>query len=928
MKLLAHALLFLLAGLGYTSAASAQAFGKIRGEVVDAETGETLIGANVLVDGTSHGAAADLNGVYNILQVPAGEHTLVASFVGYQTKRIQGVEVKPDLTTNIDVELMPATVQGDEVIVTAERSMVQPDITHTRTSVTREEMESTPGMTSTMDIFKAQGGTVIEGPPQRLNLGGTEMQIRDESLQEIHIRGGRGGEVLYLVDGVPITHPLYGGRSVLDIDVSNIESIEILSGAFNAEYGNAQSAVVKITTRAGQSEYNVGGRYQTDDFGFAGHSSGTHYMTLYASGPDPLFEQVLRPLGLDLPGRVFFYGSGTVDMSNTDYNNNRERERFSLLGLDVTGRQQNSFGLNGKMTWRVNPTLRIELNYNGSLNRWSSYSWAWKNNANNTPTYMRNSHNLAMQVRHSLSDRTFYEGQVSFLGNVYRGNFEGMTPEDFWVFFKDSTGATRARSAIIPPQRDQLTGFYNDTGFQSPWRDDQTTSLYAKGKITSQVHSNHLVTAGIEGRLNRLEYVDIQDGAYALSPYGEFLFNDGEPFDRPPGPFPEFGQNRWVFDANTLEGGIYLEDKFELATFILNAGARLDVFSPGPSVMNESFKEAWEDATGLAAKWDQFHFNFSPRLGVSFPISETTMLFFSYGHFAQMPEATTLLRDPYTGGFTGNPGLDFERSITYEFGFTRQLAETWLFDIKTYNRDFSQQVGTTTLQANLGLPVALYDNVGYSRARGIELKFTNRSRYESFTSGEATYTVQWAKGYSSSSFEDYIYSQNDMPKPIRERRLSYDVRHQVILQGQLKSPDTRPFRPFGISMGKDWFLTAFLRFSSGNPFTPGVIDPVEAQRLYNIETGPYTTQTDLKFRKRFNISGGKVGLELEVFNLFDNRNVNIGRGFNVWTGLPYLYGDIAAPLTQIYSWHDMFFLQDPQQFSLGRRFRVGLEFDL
>jgi len=253
-----------LFGLLGASTASAQEIGKIKGTVTDSETGQTLPGANVVIKGTTQGASADGNGVYNILQVQPGEYDLVASFVGYNQTTVEDVEVKTGLTAEINIELTPRQVQTEEVTVQAEQNMIQQDITSTQETYTREEMAATPGLTSSMDVFQLQGDAVGGGAKVPLSVGGQQIETREGKLQDIHLRGGRGGEILYLVDGLPITHPLYGGRSVLDIDISDIESIEVVKGAFSAEYGNAASGVVKIWTRSGRDEYQGGVKYKTD----------------------------------------------------------------------------------------------------------------------------------------------------------------------------------------------------------------------------------------------------------------------------------------------------------------------------------------------------------------------------------------------------------------------------------------------------------------------------------------------------------------------------------------------------------------------------------------------------------------------------------------------------------------------------------------
>jgi outer membrane receptor protein involved in Fe transport len=100
-------------------------------------------------------------------------------------------------------------------------------------------MADMPGIESTADIFRLQGGTTISSPQSLAMADGSKLQVRDQSVKDIHVRGGRGGEILFMIDGVPVNHPIYGGRSVLDINVEAVEQIELLTGAFSAEYGQA-----------------------------------------------------------------------------------------------------------------------------------------------------------------------------------------------------------------------------------------------------------------------------------------------------------------------------------------------------------------------------------------------------------------------------------------------------------------------------------------------------------------------------------------------------------------------------------------------------------------------------------------------------------------------------------------------------------------
>ncbi|MFZ0391664.1 MAG: TonB-dependent receptor [Calditrichia bacterium] len=916
--------------------------GKLAGRVVDSQTGDPLIGVNVLVQGTSLGSATDEDGFYYILQVPPGVYSLEFSYIGYHSLVVREVQIKVDLTQRIDVELESDAVEGPTVEVIADQPIVQKDITSTRRAASREEIANTPGFESTTDIFLLQGGSMVDAGPQSINLGeGSQLQVRDESLKDIHVRGGRGGEILYMVDGVPVTHPIYGGRDVLDLNVVDVQSMELLTGAFSAEYGQAQSGVVNITTRSGSNRVTGGVEYKTSEIELL-DTYNTQYTSFYLGGPEPLTSNLFPNIGVDLPGKMFFFLSGNVSMTNTPYNNHRDRDQFSFMGVDITKKQNNTSNLNGKLNWDLSNKLAMVFSYHGSWKDWSNFNWIWKNYPNNTADYNRSNQNVNFTFKHTLSKSTWYNINLGYLYVDYDGSLNDMRPPDFWQFakggnwydygtFKEKFNGIpdSVRSTITAPQTD-VYGFISPRSKESIWRDDITHTYTFKGDITSQVHPEHLLKSGIEVRYNDLQYIDIQDGGHQLSNYGRYLYENEEFFPAPAGPYKEFGQNRWVFNAYPILGGAYLQDKFEKEVMIINAGIRVDWFRLGSTVESNSWKNTWESATGLNADWNQMKYKLSPRFGISFPVSEQMVVFFSYGHFNQIPELQYFYRDPYTGGFTGNPHLDFEQTVLYEFGFTRQLAKNWAIDIKSYTKDISQQVETTRLLGNLGVPVNLYDNKGYARARGLEFELTKR--YSGYTSGKLTYTLQWANGYSSSAFENYRRSLTDFPLPIRERPLRWDVRHQLVLQASLNSPEGRAPNLFGWKLPDNWNLTVLSRYTSGQPYTPYSLDPAVLQKTENTATGPANFITDLKFQKTFPVTGLDISIFADFFNIFDYKNVQIDYGFNTYTGEPFKYGDLDSQLAangtrRLMSWYALNPLLDPRQFATGRHIKLGLRID-
>lgn len=162
--------------------------GKIAGRVVDAATGEPLPGVNVSVQGTTLGAATDLDGYYTILRVPPGTYSVVASMIGYKEVVQTNVVVSVDLTTTVNFQMEATVVTGETVTVVAERPLVIKDLTSSSIKVASQEIEDIPGVLSVTDAVELMPGVIGEG-------------------EEIHVRGGRSGEVVYYIDGIAVNDP-------------------------------------------------------------------------------------------------------------------------------------------------------------------------------------------------------------------------------------------------------------------------------------------------------------------------------------------------------------------------------------------------------------------------------------------------------------------------------------------------------------------------------------------------------------------------------------------------------------------------------------------------------------------------------------------------------------------------------------------------
>ena len=241
--------LLLLLVLMISSVVFSGTTGKIAGVVKDKQTGELLAGANVLIEGTNMGAAADVNGYYFIINVPPGKYRLKTMMMGYKTTIQSDVQVVIDLTTRINFELETTVLEGEVVEIVAERPLIEKDVTSSSIVTTSEQIDKMP-VSSFNEVLVVTPGFVESGSGQS---------------REINVRGGRTNELAFMIDGFYVEDPLMGG---MGSDVANvgISELAVMTGTFNAEYGEAMSGVLNIVTKEGGNDYHGRVRFITDKY--------------------------------------------------------------------------------------------------------------------------------------------------------------------------------------------------------------------------------------------------------------------------------------------------------------------------------------------------------------------------------------------------------------------------------------------------------------------------------------------------------------------------------------------------------------------------------------------------------------------------------------------------------------------------------------
>ena len=217
----------------------------VKGVLFDEKNGEAVPFANVVLDGTSHGCATDINGFFLINKVPEGKYTLKVKYVGYEEYTEQ-LDLKKSKTVTLTIHLKPSAQTLQTVEITDSR--IEERKMQTQVSVEKlraSQIQQMPSIGGTADI--AQYMQVLPGVSSTGDQGG-----------QLYIRGGSMIQNLCLLDGMIVYNPFHsiGLYSIFETDV--ILNADIYTGGFGAEYGGRMSSVMDITTRDGNKRHHSG----------------------------------------------------------------------------------------------------------------------------------------------------------------------------------------------------------------------------------------------------------------------------------------------------------------------------------------------------------------------------------------------------------------------------------------------------------------------------------------------------------------------------------------------------------------------------------------------------------------------------------------------------------------------------------------------
>ena len=883
--------------------------GKINGVAKDAESGEPLPGVNIIIDGTTMGASTNLEGYFFIINIPPGTYSLRAQMIGYRTMVQKEILVRVGLTTEVNFELQQTVLDlGEEVEIVAERPIVQKDITSGRAIVTQEEIKEMPVETFS-GVLSTKAG-VVQGADGTL-----------------HIRGGRSGEVSYMIDGIAVTNPFWGGIAVA-VENTAIQELQVVSGTFNAEYGKAMSGVVNIVTREGGAEYHgnfstyVGDRFSNNKDVFMNIDKinilSIKNFDASLSGPIPGFGNKLTFFSsaryFDDEG--YFYGmrehtpmdaifvdsTSALNLVNSPYNtepyqdlnhNNRfdadepyfdrnrngqwdsgrinfvepftdlnrngqydEGEPFVDYNLD--GVRDNGFSGDNKMV-SMNPLKKLsthaKLTYRPTAGiniRYSflyddifdkDYSHLYKYNPEGIPEKYSSSFNHIFDFTHQISAATFYTLKLSYYKN------------DFEQYLYENWNDPRYLPNIL--SNTPGNEFYGGGMDQSHTIRKYKTTV-GRFDITSQISKAHLIKSGIEFKHHNLFYhsysVDIRDTYNWIPTIHDESSTSNNRYDRYP-----------------IEIAAYFQDKIELKDMVVNVGLRYDYFDSRWKVALDNRDKALISGNRNSlndlqlADADAKH-QFSPRLGIAFPITQKGIIHFSYGHFFQIPGFAYLYSNPefevISGRFRsvlGNADLRAEKTVTYEIGLQQQLSDYVGVELIAFYKDILDLLGTEYFELySRGDYYSRYTNFDYGNVRGIT--FSLEKRRSGYLSASVDYTFSIAEGNSSDPLSKFYDLQTDPPRE-SERRvvpLNWDQTHTLNFNVTVSKPQV-------------WGISILGRLGSGLPYTPARDNlRIDAE---NSARKPFQLNFDLRAHKDFQIGSKTVAtLYIKVYNLFDRLN--------------------------------------------------------
>jgi outer membrane receptor protein involved in Fe transport len=650
-----------------------------------------------------------------------------------------------------------------------------------------------------------------------------------------HVRGGRYGEIAYLIDGHRIEDPVYG-ELITDINAGAVEQMELQTGTFNAEYGNAMSGVLNVTTKAVPSVYSGSIRYRTSRLGIETASDNLNEHFIESTFGGPLWKE--KEAGFLLSGRLVrkdnYYESGILG------DDGQPTGQLSGEAFGYTDKN-NIFA---KLSFEPFTNCKTSISYNLDDRQWMNYVHRYKYAPDSA--YVRDARNdfVGINVNYAPGSTWFLELRGSYTREDYLRNYADLHYSEY-----------------LPPQLRRWSDNYEFrlTSVNTSYLDFTNSTMTGALALNWQATRQHLLKFGTEHKRHDFDSFYIANPR--LSEEKQYV-ND--------------------YHLYPYEGAIYIQDKLELSEMVLNAGLRFDYYHPrvdnyiaDPNDRENSIKDATLKS------------QLSPRLGISYPVSDKTVFHFAYAHLFQRPAYNTMYsyldrKLTVDQPLMGDPDLEPERTVSYEFGLSTVQIPGMSINLTLFSKEIRDLIGVAWQLKEPGIPIgySYYNNEDYGYVKGFEINA--KARYCEFRGG-LNYTYSIAKGSGSTRIERYYGESNIIAEQsLQLYPFEFDQRHTVNVHLSETISEGASLFGFGAAIIENSKLTLLFTYGSGFPYTYTPNRESHTSDLNNARK-PATYSFDIKAEKRVQAGSFDLTLLLEIYNLFDRKNVRL-----VWpdTGLP------------------------------------------
>jgi len=784
--------------------------GILEGKVVDKETKEPLVGVSVGIVGTTIGAATNVDGFFQINNVQAGTCDVRFSNIGYQTLVYKSVSIHADLRTKVNIELQQAAVELGEIEVTAERPLIEKDVTSTTFSVNAAQVDRLP-IRNVQDILALFPSVTAEG----------------------NVRGGKTSEVVYMVDGLPLQDVIGGGIGT-PLPKSAITEFSIQSGGFEAEYGNALSGVVNIITRRGSDKHVITARMEKDDW--LGRSLNRQN--------DRFTETELTLSGPLIPERLYYFSANTLQLTDTRWWQDLDRFFDSPVSREVSGL--------AKLDFTVSSRIRLTAQSVYSLRNWHDYEYSWRFDLGGLPKRSRSSYRTTAILSHTVADNIHYSMSLSH------------------YYLHSQIGGDDRNAIPLTPYEYDFFLEYVVKGDRAWWSDTKQQVYTAKGDLTIQPNPRNVLKFGFE--LNQYDiFNDLVKYEPQRTYFGKILPDEPQlNYSSSYHYYPRIGsvylQDKLEVEADGAVVNLgfrwdFLDPRSErpIVEYVTPDSSAGQYQSQVTRFVAASLKQQISPRMGLSfpLMWNMvLVMNYGHYF--QFPL-------FDYLYSGTNPQQ---IRNGLNV-LVGNPDLKPERTHAWEVGVKYGLNEKTALHVTYFKKEFIDQIDSKTFLPSKARVAgdygfAEYVNNAFANAEGLEIIIA-RSRDERF-SGSLSYSLMRTEGVSDYVNQGINLQQWGFPVLNEPYPLSWDQLHTLKL-----AVDAR--LPWDLSCNAVWTYNSgrpYTFFPTRDGFTP---DDTTRAFIPNNARLPSSNTLNLKIARKFLLGGiASLTVYADARNVFNALN--------------------------------------------------------